>query len=259
MLTYFDHDYFDHIFDTMPLLLFVFCFSLVWLSLSSFHFISLQVSYCYIFSLSHCLKLLVENENGPGRKFSHWVESDSIRIVCCFSAGVPNDGVHEGSLQLSSWQLPEGSRRHRRPVSWPGAWLRSKGCFCGEKPERILGHYAWLVSSRCCGGAHTTGCISLYVPVRVGVFEHGWRWKSNCETAWLTLNLICAALFQKWNRTLRHTRQNKCKSLIYLYASSVTFLYAFYRPNKFRKNITNRFVVIYFHVITVVGNGELAH
>ena len=36
--------------NTMSLLFFVFCFSLVWLSLLSFHFISLQVPYCFIIS-----------------------------------------------------------------------------------------------------------------------------------------------------------------------------------------------------------------
>ena len=39
--------------------------------------------------------------------------------------------------------------------------------------KSILGYYVWLVSSRCCGRAHTTGCISFHVPVRVCVFEHG--------------------------------------------------------------------------------------
>ena len=46
----------------------------------------------------------------------------------------------------------------------------------GEFPGgefRILGYYVWFVSSRCCGHAHTTGCISFHVPVRVCVFEHG--------------------------------------------------------------------------------------
>ena len=49
VLTYFDHDYFDHFLDTMPRLLFVFCFSLVWFSLLSFHFIFLQVPLIIIF------------------------------------------------------------------------------------------------------------------------------------------------------------------------------------------------------------------
>ena len=31
----------------------------------------------------------------------------------------------------------------------------------------------WFVSSRCCGRARTTGCISFHVPVRVCFFEHG--------------------------------------------------------------------------------------
>ena len=32
-------------------------------------------------------KQLEENEDGSGRKISNWVEIDSTRIVCCFSAG----------------------------------------------------------------------------------------------------------------------------------------------------------------------------